>query len=264
MVNILGISMTTLCFMREATGNKYMKRHSCGPTKYVPAGRGTIWPAGCSYGLLVQSDSQTGAHRSPEALVKFRVYLCYKWCWCCGYSTLLALASPHFLWCSILALSIPPSWHASSITRPSGVSVPGCILEPAFPPPLPSSTHFTLVSWMSSLEKILQMRSRTLLPICTALDTSPSEWSSQLEFLYLLVQNSIYCLLCNVSCLRGDNTSVLLIDLYHVPGTVSQIVTTLQTQNKWMKQLTNESLLSNLNNRKRVLSKGYWVTFKRF
>ena len=47
------------------------------------------------------------------------------------------------------------------------------------------------------------------------------------RILYLLVLNSIYCPLWNVSCLRGDNTPVLLIDLYHVPATVSQLVTTL-------------------------------------
>ena len=58
----------------------------------------------------------------------------------------------------------------------------GCILGPACPPPLPSSIHFNLIAWMSSLEKMIQMRSRSLLPICTALGTSPSEWSSQLEF----------------------------------------------------------------------------------
>lgn len=45
---------------------------------------------------------------------------------------------------------------------------------------LPSSsslifTHFNLISWMSSLEKLLQTKSSSLLPICASLDTSRSE-----------------------------------------------------------------------------------------
>ena len=200
-----------------------MKRHSCDPTKYVPAGSRTSWPAGWRFRLLVQSASQLGAHGSPGAFVKFRFYLCYKWSWCCGYSTLLASASPHFLWCSILALSIPPSWHASSTTRPLHRLYLGTSL--------PSSSSL-IYSFQSNRMYVFFRKDD---PDEVKVTPSHLHCSRHLSIrviittriLYLLVLNSIYCLLWNVSCLRGHNTPVLLIDLYRVPGTVSQLVTTL-------------------------------------
>lgn len=104
--------------------------------------------------------------------------------------TLLALASPHFLWCSMLALSTPPSWHAPSTTRPSTQAIPWDQLCP------PSSslifTHFNLISWMSSLEKLLQTPSQVHLPIC-ALSRHSIRVIITTRILYLLVLNSIYC-----------------------------------------------------------------------
>ena len=149
--------------------------------------------------------------------------ICYKWCWCWGYSTLLALASPHFLWCSILALSIPPSWHASSSTRPLHRLYLGTSLL---------SSSSLIYSFQSNRMDVFFRKDA---PDEVKVTPSHLHCSRHLSIrviittriLYLLVLNSIYCLLWNVSCLRGHNTPVLLIDLYRVPGTVSQLVTTL-------------------------------------